>query len=285
MRTSIVCSTLLGICLLGSLRTAQAAEKIQWAKSYTAAVADARSHDKLIMADFYTDWCGWCKKLDADTYSNAKVVQLSNQLVPVKVNAEKEGVQLAKKYGVNGYPTILFLNADGDVEAKIVGYKTADGFSEDMQKAISTHKDFPALLARYKSNPNDLEATAKLAGLYAARGNRAKAKELLAQAEKLDPDNAKGFLTKTYTALGDSYQEDQQFDQAIPLFQKAARTGKDPYDLAYAHISIAVCYLQQNKIPEAVPELKATVAVPNVPKDMKDQAQQILEQIRQHTSQ
>ncbi len=284
MRTTVICSALLSLCLLGSLRTAQAA-KIQWAPSYTAAVADARAHDKLIMADFYTDWCGWCKKLDEDTYTNAKVVQLSTQLVPVKVNAEKEGVQLAKKYGVNGYPTILFLNAGGEVEAKIVGYKPADGFSEDMQKAISLHKDFPALLARYKSNPNDLETTAKLAAVYAGRGNQVKAKQLLAQAEKQDPDNTKGLLTKTYTALGDSYQEDQQFDQAIPLFRKAAKTGKDPYDLAYAHLSIAVCYLQQNKLPEAVPELKATVAVPNAPKDLKEQAQQILSQIQQHNSQ
>jgi hypothetical protein len=48
--------TLAGVCLLGAASAAGAAQKISWAKSFDAAVAAARKANKLVMADFYTDW-------------------------------------------------------------------------------------------------------------------------------------------------------------------------------------------------------------------------------------
>ena len=105
------------LIMVGALLVAVAgvSAEIQWAKTYAAAQKTAKAQNKLIMVDFYTDWCSWCKKLDADTYPNAKVVAYSSKLVSVKVDAEKEGVELAKRYKVQGYPTILFLDANGEL--------------------------------------------------------------------------------------------------------------------------------------------------------------------------
>ena len=205
-------------------------------------------------------------------------------MVPLKINAEKEGKEVAKKYGVTGYPTILFINGNGEVENKISGYEAPTPFANDLKVIVQDHKEFPTLLARHKSHPDDLETTGKLAAIYAKRGDESKASDLIADGEQTDPNNNKGYLTKAYNALGDDYQNEGNFGKAIPLFRKAADTGKKPDDIAYARLSIAVCYLQQSKSSEAVPDLKAVTAMADAPKDLKDQAQSILGQIEKQSA-
>lgn len=208
---------------------------------------------------------------------------MSEQVVPVKLNAEKEGRAAAKQYQVNGFPTILFLTPSGEVAGKIGGYMPPAPFAEQMKRLISAHRDLPVLEAKIKQNSSDADASARLAVIYAGQGKQQRAAAMLSRAEKgkLSADT----LAKAYNAVGDSYQEARQFDKAIPLFRKAARTGKQPYDVAYAHISTAVCYLTQGKYKEAIPELQATIAVPGAPKEMKSQAQQILAAVKKQMQQ
>jgi len=49
----------------------------------------AKKEGKLILVDAYTDWCGWCKKMDRDTYANADVIKkLNKHFVVIKFNPE-----------------------------------------------------------------------------------------------------------------------------------------------------------------------------------------------------
>jgi thioredoxin-related protein len=51
-----------------------------------------KKHPKRVIVDIYTDWCGWCKKLDKDVYENAVIAKYVNEnFYAVKINAEKEG--------------------------------------------------------------------------------------------------------------------------------------------------------------------------------------------------
>lgn len=207
------------------------------------------------------------------------MIQLTGQVVPIRLDAEKgEGKTVARKYNVTGFPTILFINEAGKVEDNIGGYLPPAGFTQKMQEALSVH-DLPNLQARYKSSPGDVALVSKLVTSLAAKGDAGQATAMLAQHEKLDPKNSKGLLSKSYSAVGDLYQNSQNFDKAIPFFRKAVQTGKTPYDLAYAHISIASCYAAQSKFKEALPEFKATAAVPNCPPDLKTGAQQAIAQL------
>ena len=278
MRNPLLRVLLVATALLWTAGIARAADSIRWEKSYSDAVESAKKSNKLIMVDFYTDWCGWCKKLDADTYTDKKVIALSEQIVTVKVDAEKEGVEQAKKYGVTGFPTILFLNTEGKLEGKIVGYQAAATFADSLTKFIGAHKEVPMLEAALAKNPKDGESAAKLAVFYAAQSDVEKTEAVLKTAEANSPKSAA--LPAAYNALADIYQEKQDFAKAIPLFRKAIKTGSDPKDLAYAHISIAFCYMEQQKTSDAIPELKATLAVPNVPADLKKQAQDVLKKLQ-----
>src|SRR5262249_15564150 len=147
------------------------------------------------------------KKLDRDTYTDSRVIRLAGQVVPLKVNAEKnDGPSIAKKYGVRGFPTILFINASGVVEGRIGGYMPPEGFSGQMQTLTKAHAEFPALEAKYRSSPHDASLAAKMAGIYAGRGSIDKAETALEAAEKGNLSD-KGALAKAYNAVADHYQE------------------------------------------------------------------------------
>ncbi|MBK9088486.1 MAG: thioredoxin family protein [Holophagales bacterium] len=93
--------------------------------TFDEALARARSEKRLLLVDVYTDWCGWCKKLDREVFGDAKVAEASRGLVAVRINAEKGGETVARRYDVQGYPTVLFVDGSGSVVKRIDGYVDA----------------------------------------------------------------------------------------------------------------------------------------------------------------
>ncbi len=119
-----------------SVAASSAYAAITWAGNLNSALKEAKSKSKPVMADFYTDWCGWCKKLDRDTYADPEVVSLSKKFICVKVNGDKYP-DLVSKYGVSGYPTIIFLDPAGNKTNAIVGYVNAEGMLSRMNLVLS----------------------------------------------------------------------------------------------------------------------------------------------------
>lgn len=112
---------------------------ISWSNSLSDGIKEAKSKQKPVMVDFYTDWCGWCKKLDKDTYSNPKVQNLAQKFICVKVNGDKFN-DLVAKYAVQGYPTIIFLDPSGKEISRIVGYLDGPSFSAKMSEIAAKYK-------------------------------------------------------------------------------------------------------------------------------------------------
>jgi thiol:disulfide interchange protein len=98
--------------------------QIAWQRDMRRAIEVARAEGKLIVADVYTDWCGWCKRMDKTIYSDPAIVALSKQQVFVKVNAEDggQGQDFAQQMGVTGYPTTIILDGQGNVLNVATGY-------------------------------------------------------------------------------------------------------------------------------------------------------------------
>lgn len=109
-------------------------------QSFDAGLEQAKATHKKILVDVYTDWCGWCKKMDKEVYADPKIMDyLGKNFVAVKMNAEAEGTlrykgrnytpaQLAEAFGVNGYPATLFLKDDSDLITLLPGYMEAPMF-------------------------------------------------------------------------------------------------------------------------------------------------------------
>ncbi len=259
---------------------------IPWAKTYADALKQARQDKKLVMVDVYTEWCSWCKVLDKETYPDAKVVKAAEPFVGVKLDAEAkgEGEAFAAKYKVQAFPTILFLDPAGaDDDAKVVatvmGFLPPAPFAEKLGTILAAYRELPVMEKRLVEKPEDLEALGKLAAIRSSRQEDDAAHELLDRGLKIDPDNAQGQLTKALNAVGDRYQETQKFDEAIPLFRKAAKSAKTPDDASYAQSSVAMCFLSQDKLKEAIPELEAVDKIPGAPEETKEQASLMLRRI------
>ena len=90
----------------GLLKAQASAEKINWL-TFQQAVELAKKNPRKILIDVYTDWCGWCKKMDASTFVNPVIVKYMNDnFYAVKFNAErKDEVTFKGKNYVNGNPT------------------------------------------------------------------------------------------------------------------------------------------------------------------------------------
>ena len=127
----------------GSPATAAAHTPIQFTSDFDAAIATAGQEDKIVMLDVYTDWCTWCHKLDEEVYSDQKVAdEVNKDFVALKVNPEKgkANKEFVERYQVRGFPTILFLNGKGEEVHRLVGFKPAEGFLEELETARSKAK-------------------------------------------------------------------------------------------------------------------------------------------------
>ena len=90
----------------------------------------AKAEKKLVLVDVYTTWCGPCKLMDRTTFQDEAVVDfLTNKVIAYKIDAEKgEGIALARKYRVAGFPCILILDGSGKLVDRQLGYLPARYF-------------------------------------------------------------------------------------------------------------------------------------------------------------
>lgn len=116
--------SLLLVCAT-SATTARA--DIAWESDYATARAKSLATGKPLFIDVYTDWCGWCKRLDATAYADPRVQVAASRFVMLKLNAEGNGAAFARQMRVQGYPTLIFATARGEQVARR-GYIEVEDF-------------------------------------------------------------------------------------------------------------------------------------------------------------
>jgi thioredoxin-related protein len=127
---------------------------VKW-MTFEQAVAKSKIQKKKIFIDVFTDWCGWCKVMDKNTFSEAQVAKILNEdFYPVKFNAEqREDIQFngtTFKFIANGnsgvhqlaasllnnqlsYPTVVFLDEEFRIIQPLPGYQKAPEFHKIIQ--------------------------------------------------------------------------------------------------------------------------------------------------------
>jgi len=122
---------LFAICLLAVTLASKAAEiKFIENPTWTSVLEQAKKENKIIFLDAYATWCGPCKQMDAETYTNDAVANFYNaNFINVKYDMEKgEGAMLADRYYVSAYPNLVFISPDGVMLHKGVGFVAANEF-------------------------------------------------------------------------------------------------------------------------------------------------------------
>tara|TARA_R110002111_G_scaffold164238_1_gene230455 strand:+ start:773 stop:1309 length:537 start_codon:yes stop_codon:yes gene_type:complete len=140
-------------CVVIGLSSSAQKNKIEWL-SFEEAVARNEKEPKKFIVDVYTDWCGWCKKMDANTFTNPVIIKyITDNYWAVKLNAErKDTVILGQQVFVNEnltqrrgphqlavallngkmtYPSIVYLDENVELmHPAIAGYQDPKSLEE-----------------------------------------------------------------------------------------------------------------------------------------------------------
>jgi uncharacterized protein YyaL (SSP411 family) len=102
-----------------------AADHIEWHDWAEANFDQARLEHRLILLDLYADWCGWCHKMDKETYTDPDVIHMINtHFIPVRVDKDARP-DVVEKYHPEGWPATVILDANKKTVAGITGYLNA----------------------------------------------------------------------------------------------------------------------------------------------------------------
>lgn len=148
---------LIAFVLFALISISTQAQEIKW-MSFNEAITAQKKNKKPIFMDVYTVWCGPCKILDKQTFSNPEIAKYINENYnPVKFNAEgneeikfnkltykNPGYQETRKNSRNamhefisflkiqGYPSMVIINNKGQIQKSIVGFRTADELKSEL---------------------------------------------------------------------------------------------------------------------------------------------------------
>lgn len=159
------------------------------------ALANAKKENKPIFMDAYTTWCGPCKMMSKSTFTDGEVTALFNQkFINLKMDMERgEGPELLQRYGIVAYPTLLFLNGDGEVIHKALGFHDAAQFLTLGKTALSGEQTLGKWVERYEKGEHDAaflkEYTGILAEAYDARRFKIAEEYLATQSDWKTPTN------------------------------------------------------------------------------------------------
>ncbi len=128
------------------IASATAGEVNYYNKSWADVVAKAKAEHKYIFIDCYTSWCGWCKIMDAQTMTDSTVYStLNDKFIAIKMDMEHgEGIKLAMKYHISGYPSFMYFNPSGEYVYQSTGYMVATDFIKELINAQDKSKQLSA---------------------------------------------------------------------------------------------------------------------------------------------
>lgn len=118
------------IILAGSLAGCGRTESragITWLTDFDAALQQAQATNQLVVIDFFATWCGPCKMMERNTFTDERVRQRMAGFIPLKIDVDRQP-QLAARYGIEAMPTTVVVNASGQPVARSVGYLNAKDF-------------------------------------------------------------------------------------------------------------------------------------------------------------
>ena len=218
---------------------------------YETALAKAKKEQKVLMIDFYTDWCKPCKKLDKEIYSSEEFYPYTNEISCVKVDFETEqGGTLGKKYDVSSFPTILFVDTEGNEIERLTGYFPKKRYLKELERIIDGKNTVVKMEERY-SNESSYTDLFHLSMYYNLRYHQPeKLNKYYTHLQKLDPQFEKD---STVMATNLIYQRQLSYNELDNRENAMAFVIAHPFQPYQPELAIRISksYVEEKKHTEA----------------------------------
>jgi len=111
------------------------ADEVAWVKDFNVALKQAEEQRKFVVLDMSASWCGFCRRMAREVYPDPKFVEFSRSHVFIRLFADTDpqGPELAARFKVRGFPTILILNAQGQEVGRLEGARDKDKLMQEIQ--------------------------------------------------------------------------------------------------------------------------------------------------------
>lgn len=221
-------STIIFLALVISTSYGQGIEFFQG--TWKEALVEAQKEDKIVFVDSYAKWCGPCKKMAKNVFTQEAVGQFFNDnFINLKLDMEEaDGRTFGAKYPVSAYPTLFFLDSQGNILKKVTGGQQADGLINQGKVAIKSYDKTEAYEILYNEGKRDYDLMVS----YVKELNKVEKPSIKISNEylKSNPDISKeqkaGFLME---AVVDA--DSKLFDQLVELKKEAiSQTSKEDYN-------------------------------------------------------
>ena len=198
--------------------TSSAPVAINWLTSYDDAVAQAATADRHIIAEFYTDWCKWCRLLEDSTLTDPQVIALGNRFLFARINAEVD-TATAHRFNISGYPTVILLEKAGNEVDRVIGYLPPGEFAKTMEDYLAGVGTLWTLEKDNREKPNRAETAYAIGQKKMARGEFAEARAQLQRVPSVDPGNESGLADNAQFDLALMHRKERSWYKAVEAFR------------------------------------------------------------------
>jgi thiol-disulfide isomerase/thioredoxin/Flp pilus assembly protein TadD len=200
-------------------------------KPFAEVLRRAKAENKPVMLDVVASWCGPCKIMDKTTFSDAAVVDWAKKnVISARVDAEKgEGRRISSRYQAFSFPTVIFLDGDGNEIDRLVGGYGAVDFRRGAEALLAGRTQLLVALAKLKATWNAKEAL-PVANALALRRDLARVRPIALRIVGEEGDLSRPEIFQLFAQLVaiETLDNDQSAETGDLIATFLPRLGNDP---------------------------------------------------------
>ncbi|MGL2994498.1 thioredoxin family protein [Flavobacterium sp. TSSA_36] len=106
-----------------------------WQTDFKSAQKIALATNRFILIDFWATWCGPCKKMDMDTWSNEEIIEITQDFVLLKIDIDSNR-ELAMQYGISSIPNMFIIDGNGKKLTSFLGYRSPNDLKKEIENYL-----------------------------------------------------------------------------------------------------------------------------------------------------
>ena len=255
------------IALTAALLLAPGAFASPWITSLPAAQKKSKETKQLIFVDLFADWCGWCKRMEAEVFPSQAFQSATDKMVLLRLNTEDgaDGSRISQQFSVTSLPTFLILTPDNMIAAMIRGYAPSKEFVDSMKESLAKYNDFQNRVAHESTIAGDYQKRLDLAREFTSRFGLKESESRFRQLI-IDRGAPADVRDQAYYELAVSLLLQNRLDDATKMLVAFGKTQTKGEAYERSRVLLAQVYMQQGNFLGAANELRAFKArFPNSP--------------------